>query len=223
LREWRHLVCGAMIAILPTAVISEDNSRAMLRNTGGGTWLNGTAAPESATVFPNDLIQTQKAHVATLQAEGSDVVIGPETVTQFDGDELFLDHGTLALQTSREMKVRVGCMTIVPVSAAWTHYEVTDTDGKAHISALQNDLRIDYREVARGVKQKSQSVSVHQGEEVTREERCGAPARVIDIVDAKGTLLSVRNAAIAGATAITAVCVFYLCRQGAEPVSPANP
>ena len=63
---------------------------------------------------------------------------------QFEGDELVLDHGTLSVNTTRGMRVRIGCLTITPVDDGnWTHYDVADVNGKVTVSALKLDVYID--------------------------------------------------------------------------------
>src|SRR3984885_6038085 len=107
-----------MVVILPTLVLTQDSSRAMLHNDGG-VWLNGNPAPNSSAIFLHDLVQTQKGSLAKIDAEGSTVTVQPETVVQFEGDELVLDHGGLQLNTSRGMKVRVNCLIVIPLAEGW--------------------------------------------------------------------------------------------------------
>ena len=78
-------------------------------------------------------------------------------MVQFNGDELVLDHGTVSVNTSRGLRVRVGCLIIRPVNnTEWTHYDVADVDGKVTVSALKNDASIDSRSGA--AQQTKQSV-----------------------------------------------------------------
>ena len=128
LLEWRKLVCGLMIVILPTSLMAQNSARAMLHNDGG-VWLNGSPAPNSSAIFLNDLVQTQKGSWAKIDADGSTVTVQPETIVQFEGDELVLDHGGLQVNTSRGLKVRVNCITVIPLTQDWNRYDVTDVDG----------------------------------------------------------------------------------------------
>ena len=74
-------------------------------------WLNGKPAPNSSAIFPHDLVQTRKESTAKIDVDGSTVTIQPGTMVQFEGDELFLDHGSLQVNSARGMRVRVNCMT----------------------------------------------------------------------------------------------------------------
>src|ERR1700674_1595336 len=135
-----------MIVILPVSLPAQDTAAAMLRSNGTGVLLNKNPAPASAALFSNDLIETPKTAVARIEASGSSADLNPETVVQFEGNELVLDHGSLSVNTSRGLRVRVGCVTVTPVNdAQWTHYEVADLDGKVTVAALKNDVYIDAR------------------------------------------------------------------------------
>jgi hypothetical protein len=222
LTEWRNLVCGAMIIILPASLIAQDSARAMLHNDGG-VWLNGNPAPNSSAIFPHDLIQTQKEGTAKIDADGSTVTVQPDTIVQFEGDELVLDHGSLQLNTSRAMRVRVNCITVIPVTQEWTRYDVIDVDGKVTVVAYTNDAKIHYQGAA--ARRSKQSVSsdaiVHQGEQKTREERCGAAAPPSEVVNANGAILNSVWAKAAALAGIGFTCL-ALC-HGDDPVSPDKP
>ena len=219
--EWRNLVCGAMIVILPTSLVAQNSGRAMLHNDGG-TYLNDSPAPNSTAIFPDSLVQTLKGHSARIDAEGTAAQLPPETVVQFQGNLFVLVQGSLQMDTAREMEVLVGCITVSPITSARTRYDVTDVDGKVKVTAYENDLKVYHHGAGRGAKQSAGSeVTVHQGEQVTREERCGAAARPVQGVAAKGGLLSSRYAEVAGVVAIGFAC-WVVCR-GDDPISPSKP
>jgi len=50
--------------------------------------VNGNTVAESAAIFDNDLIQTQKDSPARIQMTGSAATVDPETVLQFQMEEL---------------------------------------------------------------------------------------------------------------------------------------
>jgi hypothetical protein len=223
LLEWRKFVCGVMVVIAPTSLMAQTTGGAILRSDGG-TWLNGNPAPNTSAIFPDNLIQTQTAHSAKIDAEGSTVLVQPETVVQYEGDELVLDHGTLQLDTARQMKVRVNCITIIPVTADRTQYDVTDVDGKVKVVANKNDVKIHYAgAVARKSKQAGSSdVIVREGEQATREERCGALIKTTEGLDAKGAILNSPWAWGTGLVAVGVIACFGIC-HGDDPVSPSKP
>jgi hypothetical protein len=222
LLAWRKLVCGVMIVIVPSPLLAQYSERALLRNDGG-TWLNETPAPAVSAIFPDSLIQTQANHTARIEAEGSTAQISAETVVQYQGLELALDHGILQLDTSREMKVLIGCITVTPVNSDRTQYTVQDVDGKVKISALKSDVKVHLHGAVRRSKQGSSGdFIVHEGEEKTHSEHCGGflqhPAEASGIqpgwLDSAGVI-------IGGGVAIAVTC-YWIC-QGSEPVSPSKP
>jgi hypothetical protein len=212
-----------MVVVMPASLMAQSSGGAML-HSDGGVWLNGNPAPNSSAIFPHDLVQTQKDHQAKIDADGSTATVQPDTIVQFEGDELVLDHGSVQVNTSRGMKVRVNCMTVIPVTQEWTRYDVIDVDGKMRVVAHQNDVNIHYQgTVARRSKPgTSLDATVHQGEQATREERCGVAARPAEVINAKGAILNSTWAKLAGGGALISLCLFLVCR-GDDPISPAKP
>jgi hypothetical protein len=223
LLEWRNLVCGVMIVIVPTSLMAQSTGRALL-HSDGGTWLNGNPATDSSAIFPDDLIQTQKGYTAKIDADGSTVLVQPETVVQFEGDELFLDHGSLQLDTARELKVRVNCITVIPLTADRTQYDVTDIDGKVKVVAYKNDVKIHYAGAVprRSKPGASSDVIVREGEQAGRDERCGAAIRPADALDAHGAILNSPWAIGAAAIVVGGLTCLGLCHRD-DPVSPSKP
>lgn len=237
--EWRKLVCGVMIVLVPASLVSQGNpsggppenvqnaaanGRALLFSDGG-TLLNGNPAPASAAIFQDALIQTQKDHAAKIDADGSTVEVRPETMVQFEGDELVLDHGSLQVNTGRKMKVRVNCVTVIPLSEDRTQYEVTDVDGKVKVAAYKLDVKIHAKAaVARAAKRESSSEAiVREGERASREERCGGGAKPPTAIDGKAAFLDTNWAKAAAGVAIGVVTLCVLFCTGDDPVSPSKP
>lgn len=222
---WRNLVCLPLIVFLPVSLFAQDTGAAVLRSNPGAL-LNKSTAPATSALFHDDLVETPKNVMARIEASGSSADISPETVVQFEGDELVLDHGTLSVNTSASMKVRVGCLTITPVNTGWTQYDVTDVDGKVTVSALKSDVNINARSSARQLKQSGESgrVTVREGEQKSREEKCGAA----DIgrsaqVPAINAMLNSAYARAIGIGIVAGIACFALCRDHNEPMSPSSP
>jgi hypothetical protein len=212
------------VVILPVSLMAQDTASAILRSDGT-TLVNDRIAPSSSALFPHDLIQTPKSVGARIETIGSFADINPETLVQFDGDELVLDHGSLSVSTSRGLRVRAGCVTVTPVNLELTNYTVTDRDGKVTVSAFKNDVYIDARSKALEPQQNakhSERAIVREGEQKSRSEKCGAAdIKSPDYIDGKGALLNSPWAKIAGVTVIGLTCL-ELCR-GDDPVSPSRP
>lgn len=222
--EWHKLGCGAMVAVLSTSLVAQDLGRAML-HSDGGAWLNGKPAPNSVAIFPHDVVQTRKESTAKIDVDGSTATIQADTLVQFEEDELFLDHGSLQLNSARGMRVRVNCMTVIPLTQERTRYDVIEAGGKVMVVAYENDVKIQYRQVAaRQAKNTGSSdVTVHRGEQVTREERCRAETKPGARLDAMGPILDSPWARATGIAAIGVLTCWALCFHGSEPVSPDRP
>ena len=225
--KWRYFVWLPMVAILHVSLLADEAAIAILRSNGNGVRVNKNPAPASSALFSNDLIETQENAVARIEASGSTAEIHPGTVVQFGRDELVLEHGSLSVDTSRGLKVRVGCITVTPVNdAAWTRYNVADVDGRVTVSALKNDVSIDSRshnaqQIKKGTV--SSRVIVREGEQKSREEKCGAAYhRATDAVGATGPILDSPWVVGAGLTTIGGLTCWALCR-GDDPVSPSSP
>lgn len=219
---WSKFVCTAMIVILPTSLIAQDSSRAML-HSNGAVWLNNNPAPNSSAIFLHDVVQTQEESQAEIRTNGSEAMIHPGTSVQFERDELVLEHGSLKMNTSRGMRVRVNCLTVIPLTQEWTRYDVIAVDGRMTLVTYDNDVKIHYRSAAvRQSKLAFSDVTVRAGQQVTREERCGAAANPAGARSAKGAILNSPWAIGTGIAAIGVVTCWALCR-GDDPVSPAKP
>src|SRR5258708_22432418 len=177
----RNFVCWMMIVLCPLSLSSADTGSAMLHSEGG-VWVNGLEVAASTVVFPGDLLETKPGFVANLDAEGSSVLIQPESVVKFQGTFLVLEHGSVSVGTSTSMRVVVDCIKVEPVSKGRTQYEVTDFNGTGQVAARKSDVNI----IQGGALQKasnesapSPSATVHEGGQATRDEAavCGAPLR----------------------------------------------
>ena len=219
---WRNIVVCALIAILPVSLSAQEAS-ATLRSVRTVT-VNGNTVPPIVTVVRNDSIQTAKDATAVLQLQGSSAEIGSDTLLTFDGEEVVLDHGTISVNTSRFLRVRVGCIKVVPVNSDWTQYQVVDVDTKVKVSAFKDDVYIEVRD--RKVEEAKQNehsnrTIVHEGEQKTRDEHCAAGMPWPG--DATKPILDSPYAIGAGAVAIGVImCLGVFCQNG-NPASPSKP
>lgn len=207
------------------SLTAQESGAAMLRSNGG-VLLNGSTAPASSALFPGDTVQTQPKALARIEATGSSVDIDSETVFQFENDGIRLDHGSVSVNTSRGFRVRAGCVTVTPVNEDWTTYEVTDTDGKVTVAALKNDVYMDSRSPnPKDAKQSANSVRVivREGEQKSREEKCGgADLKPSDAIAAKGAILNSPYVRWPAVGVVVGVTCWALCR-GDDPLSPSMP
>jgi hypothetical protein len=219
----RSLVCWMMIFLCPLTLTATDTKSAVL-HSDGGVWVNGLEVSASTVVFPGDLLETKPGFVANLDAEGSSVLIQPESIVKFQGTFLELEHGGVAVGTSTSMSVHVNCIKVEPVSTERTQYDVTDVSGTVQVVAHKNDVNI-----SRGAALKkatsddsTQSATVHEGHDATRDEAlmCGAALRP----ETAGSLNTKWLEIGAGAGGAVLLCIL-LCKSSSHStsVSPSAP
>jgi hypothetical protein len=215
-----------LFAELPAVVSAADTPEAILRISGEGVSVNEKPAANSAALFLDDLIQTGQKAAARIESTSSSVDINPDTIVQFVGDELVLDHGVLAVNTSVGLKVRVDCLVVTPVNSAdWTRYDVSDVDGELLVSALKSDVYISER--SRNPKDVKDSdrygrAIVHEGEQKSRQDKCGAAMNPPTVTPGVGAILNSPIARIIGGAGIGVLTCWALCRSD-DPISPHTP
>lgn len=215
-----------MIVSLPLSISAQEAAGAILHSSGSGVLVNESAAPASIAVFPNDVIKTQKDVVARLEVTGSEAEINSETIVQFTRSELALDHGSIGVNTSRGVKVRIGCITVTPVrDDQWTHYQVLDVDGKVSVSAVKDDVFIEVHPKSRQQinerdRERYRSL-VREGEQKSREEKCGGN-ELKSGVAAIGPILNSPYAIGAAAIDVGVIASLGLFHDD-DPLSPAKP
>jgi hypothetical protein len=217
-----------LLLALPMELLGQtplgQNPEAIL-HAQGGVWVNGSEARDSSAVFSGDEIETKTGFSATLNIEGSTVLIQSESVGKLEDNLLALDHGSVSVTTSRSFKVRVKCLTVVPLSEAWTQYDVTDVNGTIQVAARKSDVNVQREGLhkspaeAAGSQAGSQQGSVHEGEQKNYSEAalCG--------VEQRKTPASLTPEWIAGAAAGTGLLIWLLVHGGppAQPMSNATP
>ena len=130
----RSIICWSLVLIIPGYLQACDSKSAIL-HAQSGVWVNGTEVPDSTAILPGDLLETKPGAVANLNAEGSSVVIQPESVIKYNGDSLTLEHGSVLTNTSNSFSVNIDCLKVVPVANVWTQYEVAHLNGNVHVDA----------------------------------------------------------------------------------------
>ncbi len=211
-----------MVVLCPLSLAAADTGSAVLRSDGG-VWVNGFEIVGTTVVFPGDLVETKPGFVANLDAEGSSVLIQPESVLKFQGNYLSLEHGSVSVGTSTSMSVHVNCIRVEPISNDRTQYDVTDNSGKVQAAAHKNDVNITHGDSRKPAPEASasQSATVHEGQQTTRDEaECGATVRP----GGAGNGLNTKWLEIGGGAAGAIILCALLCRGSSHSnVSPSQP
>jgi hypothetical protein len=218
---WRQAVSALLVVSFPVVTVADDTAAAMLRATGAVV-VDGGEVQASIAIFSGALIETRKGSFARIEAQGTAVDIGSETVVRFEGDEIYLEHGSVSVNTSRSMRVRAGCVTVVPVNVDWTQYETRDLDGKVVVAAIKNDVNIESHRAklkSAASAPNSTPVTVKQGDQASREDKCAVLPAQSAASESPLNSPYVKWSAVGVASGV--IC-WLLCRGG-EPASPSKP
>jgi len=218
---FRGMVSCVLVVLFPVAMFAADSNAAMLY-TNGPAWVNGVHVPRSSSaIFSGDLLQTRSDSVANIDQPGSSVTVLSESLVQFEGASVKIEHGGVTVSTSRELSTTAGDVKVSPASMAWTEFNVVDVDGTVRIVARKGDLTIsDGKEVT----------TLAEGQETTRDENsdnsskdgkkrksaAGTP------VGASGGILNSPLAVGIGGGAIIGLTTWVLIQSG-SPASPTVP
>jgi len=216
-----------MVMIFAAAVFAAEQPAAMLYSHGAAL-LNGNSIARSAAIFSGDLVQTQADSVANINAPGSSVLVLNESLVQYEGSTLKLEHGGVTISTSKLLATRAGDVTVAPSASVWTEFEVRDVDGRVQIAAREGDLTISDATgttiLAQGqqtTREASDSqVDNHDSPDNKKKKKKKAAAGAI--APAAGGVLNSPVAVGIGAGVILGVTAWVLI-QGDEPTSPAKP
>jgi hypothetical protein len=216
-----------MVMIFAAAVFAAEQPAAMLYSHGAAL-LNGNSIARSAAIFSGDLVQTQADSVANINAPGSSVLVLNESLVQYEGSTLKLEHGGVTISTSKLLATRAGDVTVAPSASVWTEFEVRDVDGTVQIAARAGDLTISDATgttiLAQGqqtTREASDSqVDNHDSPDNKKKKKKKAAAGAI--APAAGGVLNSPVAVGIGAGVILGVTAWVLI-QGDEPTSPAKP
>lgn len=215
---FRGVVSCVLTILFPMVTFAADSNAAMLY-TNGPAWVNGAHVPRAASaIFAGDLLQTRSDSIANINEPGSSVTVLSESLVQFEGSSVKIEHGGVTVSTSRQLSTTAGVVKVAPASTAWTEFNVVDVDGTVKIIARKGDLTItDGKEVT----------TLVQGQETTRDENSDSSngnkkkGAAIPVGASQGILNSPVAVGLAGA-AVVGVGIWVLTRSD-NPASPDKP
>lgn len=220
----RGLVSCVLTVLFPYSLFAADSNAAMLY-INGSAWVNGTHVPRpSSAIFSGDLVQTRRDSVANINAPGSSITVMADSLVQFEGSSLKIEHGGVAIATSKGVGTTAGDVKVTPVSSEWTEFNVIDVDGTVRIAARRGELTIFDGNATTTLAQGQETTRQETSDETTdangkkRKKREDASA----VPGATGGILNSPYAIGAGAAAIGAVAVWVLIKSD-NPASPAIP
>jgi hypothetical protein len=214
---FRSVLCCLLVIVFPAQVMLAGDTAAAMLYTNGAAWLNGSEAPKSAAVFTGDLLQTRPDSTASIQANGSNVMVLADTLVKFEGPTVELEHGAVRVTTSRGLAARAGEVTVKPASDSWTEFQVTDVDGQVQIAANKGDLT---------VQDDKGTTTVTQGQQTTRDDTSDTDKKKKKhrrqngaATAAKGGIMSSAPVVYGGLAVVGGTAIWVLTRSG-NPVSP---
>jgi hypothetical protein len=217
---FRSAVCCLLVILFPAQVMLAGETASAMLYTNGAAWLNGSEVPKSAALFAGDMLQTRPDSTASIQANGSNVMVLADSLVKFEGPAVELEHGAVRVTTSRGMAARAGDVTVKPAADTWTEFQVTDVDGRVQIAANKGDLT---------VQDDKGTTTVTQGQQTTRDDttdtekkkkkrRHGAGA-----APAAGGGIMSSTPVVYGGLGVVAGVGLWVWLQQEPPVSPACP
>jgi hypothetical protein len=174
-------------------------------------------------------VQTRPDSAANIHAPGSSVTVLGDSLVEFEGASLKVEHGGVSVSTSKGMATTAGDVRVAPASiASWTEFNVIDTDGTVRIAARKGDLSVTDAD--------GKVTLLAQGQDKTLDEQSGQNDQSNDNSKKKNNKKPVVGAAPAaggglldspiavgiGGAAILGVTVWVLL-QSSAPLSPASP
>src|ERR1700686_5530071 len=158
---FRSAVCCLLLILFPAQMMLGGETAAAMLYTNGAAWLNGSEVPKSAAVFSGDMLQTRPDSTASIQSNGSSVMVLADSLVKFEGLAVELEEGAGRGTTPRVLAARPGDVTVRPAANTWTEFQVTDVDGRVQIAANKGDLT---------VQDDKGTTTVTQGQQTTRDD-----------------------------------------------------
>ena len=220
----RGMVSCVLLILFPGSLFAADSNAAMLY-TNGAAWVNGTHVPRtSSAIFFGDLLQTRSDSVANINEPGASITVMSDSLIQFQGASLDIQHGGVMVSTSRGVSTTAGDIKVSPVSSSWTEFNVTDVDGTVRISARKGDLNIS---------DGKQTVTLAQGQDTTRDDSSSGSngqdgkkknkkRQTGAVPAAGGGILNSPYAVGIGGAAVVGVTTWVIL-QNSNPASPSKP
>ena len=98
---FRSAVCCLLLILFPAQMMLAGETASAMLYTNGAAWLNGSEVPKSAAVFSGDMLQTRPDSTASIQSNGSSVMVLADSLVKFEGPAGELEHSAVRVTTSR--------------------------------------------------------------------------------------------------------------------------
>jgi hypothetical protein len=217
-KAFRSAVCCLLAVVFPVQVMLAGETASAMLYTNGSAWLNGAQVPKSAAVFSGDMLQTRQNSTASVQSNGSNVMVLSDSLVKYAGPAVELNHGSVRVGTSRGMAAQAGDVTIKPVGSSWTEFQVTDVDGQVQIAANKGDVTV---QDGKGTTTLSQGQQTTRDDTADPEKKKKKRRRAAGAAPAAGNGVLNSTGAIVGGVAVIGGVGLWLALQNEPPVSPS--
>jgi len=213
----RKPLLASLVLFLPACLLAANS--AMLTTSEREAGPTGNNELRSAALFVGDTVSTRPDSVASINADGSMVLVLADSSVQFEGNSLNMSRGGVVVTTTQAMAVRAGKLTIAPLAQRSAKFEVSDSDGLVQIAAREGALEIN---------DGASTTILQEGQETTRpdsDQAGGHKTTKGAAPGGNGFHLSKKSALIMGGTAAagTTAALLLTTGNGSHPVSPATP
>ncbi len=199
----------------------------------GSVTVDGNPVTDSTAVLTGNVIETKPGAVANINIAGTTVIIQPETLVKFAANDLYIEHGSVTVASSSQMRVHAKCSTARPVTSAWTQFSAADVNGTIQVAALKGSVGISYgsefilakaETMGAAPSSDAKPIIVSEGQQYNQYERQGCPFQGKKGAPsaASGSVLSSPVAQI-GIPAAAVAVVVTLWPRGGNSISPTEP
>lgn len=219
---FRSTVCFLLVLAFPAQTMFAGETASAMLYTSGSAWVNGSEVPKSAAVFAGDMLQTHPDSTASIQSNGSNVMLLADSLVKFEGPAIEIEHGAVRVTTSRGLEARAGDVTVKPaVVNTWTEFQVKDVDGRVEIAADKGDVTV----------QDSQgtTTTVTQGQQTTKDDTADSEKkkkhrrRKSGAATAAGGGIMSSPPVVYGGLAAVGGAAIWIWTRSEPPVSPSCP
>src|SRR5258708_9600196 len=111
---FRGMVSCVLMILFPGSLFAADSNVAMLY-TNGAAWVNGAHVPRSSSaIFSGDLLQTRSDTVANINQPGSSITVLADSLVQFEGVSVDIQHGGVTVSTSKGIAATAADVILAP-------------------------------------------------------------------------------------------------------------
>ncbi|MDP9161074.1 MAG: hypothetical protein M3O09_12715 [Acidobacteriota bacterium] len=136
-----RVISAVMLLVLPSSLIGETTDNAMLKATGSVT-INGSAIPQSSTIFVGDKIETQKQSTAMIFNAGMSVQLPSDSSVVYKENDVELMQGSALITTKKVTGGHLANLSISPVSSGATKFALVKQPGVETIAAIEGPVRV---------------------------------------------------------------------------------